>query len=97
MTKADSLAGSLKKDGGEGADNLNQATDWQLVCSGALVNQRSVVVAAHCVTDLGKVYPLDSAKIKVVVGKHYRDDRRESKGLQHLRVSYWGSPLCFLP
>ena len=89
VTKADSQAGSLKKDSGAGTGNLNQASDWQLVCSGALVNQRSVVVAAHCVTELGKVYPLDAAKIKVVVGKHYRDDRRDSKGLQHLRVSSW--------
>ncbi|XP_035012905.1 inactive serine protease PAMR1 [Hippoglossus stenolepis] len=87
VTKADSLAGSLKKDGGAGTGSRDQAADWQLVCSGALVNQRSVVVAAHCVTELGKVYPLDAAKIKVVVGKHYRDDRRESKGLQHLRVA----------
>ena len=45
------------------------------------------VVAAHCVTELGKVYPLGSAKMKVVVGKHYRNDLRTSKGLQHLRVS----------
>ncbi|XP_042268809.1 inactive serine protease PAMR1 [Thunnus maccoyii] len=87
VTKADSQAGSLKEDGGAGTGNPNQASDWQLVCSGALVNQRSIVVAAHCVTDLGKVYPLDAAKIKVVVGKHYRDDQRENKGLQHLRVA----------
>lgn len=93
VTKADSQAGSLKEDSGAGTSNLNQVSDWQLVCSGALVNQRSVVVAAHCVTELGKVYPLDAAKIKVVVGKHYRNDQRESKGLQHLKVSYYRFPL----
>ncbi|XP_065812927.1 inactive serine protease PAMR1 [Labrus bergylta] len=87
VSKADSQAGSLKKNVGAGNGNHNEASDWQLVCSGAMVNQRSVVVAAHCVTELGKVYPLDVAKIKVVVGKHFRDDHRESKGLQHLRVA----------
>lgn len=89
VTKIDSQAGSVKGDHGAGTGNHNWASDWQLVCSGALVNQRSLVVAAHCVTELGKVYPLDAAKIKVVVGKHYRDDQRDTKGLQHLRVSYW--------
>ncbi|XP_054475946.1 inactive serine protease PAMR1 isoform X2 [Anoplopoma fimbria] len=87
VTKADRQAGSLKGDVGAGTGGHNQATDWQLVCSGALVNQKRVVVAAHCVTELGKLYPLDAAKIKVVVGKQYRDDHRESKGLQHLRVA----------
>ncbi|KAM7396494.1 hypothetical protein PAMP_019529 [Pampus punctatissimus] len=86
VTKAGSQSGSLKEDRA-GTGNLNQPSGWQLVCSGALVNQRSVVVAAHCVTELGKVYPLDAAKLEVVVGKHYRDDQREDKGLQHLRVA----------
>lgn len=86
VAKAASQAGSLKRNGGAGTGNHDGASDWQLVCSGALINQRSVVVAAHCVTELGKVYPLDAAKIKVVVGKHFRDDQRETKGVQHLRV-----------
>lgn len=87
VTNGDGRTGPLKADGGAGSGAWNVASDWQLVCSGALVNLRSVVVAAHCVTDLGKVYPLDAAKLKVVVGKRYRDDQRETKGPQHLRVS----------
>ncbi|XP_012708725.2 inactive serine protease PAMR1 isoform X1 [Fundulus heteroclitus] len=87
VMKANSQEESLKKDAGARTRNLNQASDWQLVCSGALINQRTLVVAAHCVTELGKMYPVDTATIKVVVGKHYRDDHRENKGPQHLRVS----------
>ncbi|PWA24846.1 hypothetical protein CCH79_00010024 [Gambusia affinis] len=87
VTKARNQDETLKEDAGDRSRNLNQASDWQLVCSGALVNQRSLVVAAHCVTELGKMYPVDTATIKVVVGKHYRNDRRENKGPQHLRVS----------
>lgn len=93
VAKAASQAGSLKRNGGAGTGNRDWASDWQLVCSGALINQRSVVVAAHCVTELGKVYPLDAAKIKVVVGKHFRDDQRDTKGVQHLRVRPQANPL----
>ncbi|XP_037622677.1 inactive serine protease PAMR1 [Sebastes umbrosus] len=89
VTKADSqAAGPLRGDVfAAETGSHDQAPDWQLVCSGALVNQKRVVVAAHCVTELGKVYPLDAAEIKVVVGKQYRDDSRDSKGLQDLKVA----------
>lgn len=63
---------------------------WILICSGALVNERTVVVAAHCVTDLGKTVVLKAAELKVVLGKFYRDDDRDEKTIQNLRVSLLG-------
>ncbi|NXK09187.1 PAMR1 protease, partial [Herpetotheres cachinnans] len=60
---------------------------WILICSGALVNERTVVVAAHCVTDLGKTLVLKTAELKVVLGKFYRDDDRDEKTIQNLRIS----------
>ena len=60
---------------------------WILICSGALVNERTVVVAAHCVTDLGKTIVLKTAELKVVLGKFYRDDDRDEKTIQNLLVS----------
>ncbi|KAG8510759.1 Inactive serine protease PAMR1, partial [Galemys pyrenaicus] len=60
---------------------------WFLVCSGALVNERTVVVAAHCVTELGKVTVIKTADLKVVLGKFYRDDDRDEKTIQSLRIS----------
>lgn len=84
-------AATLAKGLGKGLALLDEdgdmtAENWQLVCSGALINQRSVVVAAHCVTELGKLYPLDVAKVQVVLGKQYRSDLQETKGLQRLMV-----------
>ncbi|XP_013049895.3 inactive serine protease PAMR1 isoform X3 [Anser cygnoides] len=67
-------------------NSLRKGT-WILICSGALVNERTVVVAAHCVTDLGKTIVLKSAELKVVLGKFYRDDDRDEKTIQNLRIS----------
>lgn len=60
---------------------------WFLVCSGALVNERTVVAAAHCVTELGRVTVIKTADLKIVLGKFYRDDHRDEKSIQSLRVS----------
>ncbi|XP_053138011.1 inactive serine protease PAMR1 isoform X5 [Hemicordylus capensis] len=60
---------------------------WILICSGALLNERTVVVAAHCVTNLGKVTVLKTADIRIVLGKFYRDDDRDEKTVQNLRIS----------
>ncbi|KAG8430644.1 hypothetical protein GDO86_011198 [Hymenochirus boettgeri] len=60
---------------------------WVLMCSGALLNERTVVIAAHCVTDLGKISIIKVSELKVVLGKFYRDDGREEKSQQHLHIS----------
>ncbi|NXG50735.1 PAMR1 protease, partial [Psilopogon haemacephalus] len=70
-----------------GVKNSLQKGSWILICSGALVNERTVVVAAHCVTDLGKAIVLKAAELKVVLGKFYRDDDRDEKSIQNLRIS----------
>ncbi|XP_056595372.1 inactive serine protease PAMR1 isoform X3 [Triplophysa dalaica] len=87
LKKHSNVAETKEKTIGMMEEEIN-TSDWQLVCSGALVNQRSVVVAAHCVTELGKLYPVDTSKIRVVLGKQYRSDLRMTKGLQQLRVSF---------
>ncbi|NXN16562.1 PAMR1 protease, partial [Indicator maculatus] len=70
-----------------GKENSLRKGAWILICSGALVNERTVVVAAHCVTDLGKAIVLKTAELKVVLGKFYRDDDRDEKSIQNLRIS----------
>ncbi|NXO68242.1 PAMR1 protease, partial [Phainopepla nitens] len=70
-----------------GKENSLRKGAWILICSGALVNERTVVVAAHCVTDLGKTIVLKTAELKVVLGKFYRDDDRDEKTIQNLRIS----------
>ncbi|XP_041132770.1 inactive serine protease PAMR1 [Polyodon spathula] len=67
-------------------ESIKQDT-WQLTCSGALINQRSVLVAAHCVTELGKLNVIKAADIRVLVGKHHQSDTKELKSQQQLQIS----------
>ncbi|XP_067902029.1 inactive serine protease PAMR1-like isoform X2 [Heterodontus francisci] len=60
---------------------------WFLACSGALLNERSIVVAAHCVTELGKAAMISTADMMVVLGKHYHDEEWQEKSRQYLRIS----------
>ncbi|TKS69516.1 Inactive serine protease PAMR1 [Collichthys lucidus] len=62
-----------------------ESTFWYLACSGALLTQRSVLVAAQCVVDKDKQQTLHPAQVKVVIGVQTSTDRLKS--LHHLRVS----------
>jgi len=71
---------------GEGEEQVKKDQRWQLVCSGALVNQHWVVVAAHCVAEPGRTEALSADDLNVVMGKRYLSDLRENKRLQHIQV-----------
>ncbi|GCB68944.1 hypothetical protein scyTo_0005390 [Scyliorhinus torazame] len=60
---------------------------WFLACSGALLNERNLVVAAHCVTELGKTVMISTADLMVVLGKHYHEEERQEKSRQYLRIA----------
>uniref|UniRef100_UPI003AB0D841 inactive serine protease PAMR1 n=1 Tax=Centroberyx gerrardi TaxID=166262 RepID=UPI003AB0D841 len=60
---------------------------WHLACSGALLTQRSVLLAAHCVAQKDRQQPLSPAHVKVVMGIQHQTSQDQTKSLQHLRVS----------
>lgn len=82
----DTFAIDEEEEGEEDKDWIKKEQRWQLVCSGALVNQHWVVVAAHCVTEPGQTEALSTDDLNVVMGKHYLSDLRENKRLQHIQV-----------
>ncbi|TRZ04415.1 hypothetical protein DNTS_013284 [Danionella cerebrum] len=73
-----------EKDLEDEKDWLNKAQRWQLVCSGALVSQHWVLVAARCVAMPGVIEALSADDISVVMGKQ---DLRDTKRRQHVQVA----------
>ncbi|XP_072905240.1 inactive serine protease PAMR1-like isoform X2 [Hemitrygon akajei] len=60
---------------------------WFLACSGAVLNERSVVVAAHCVTELGKAALINTADLMVVLGKYFYDEAKQEESRQYLQIA----------
>lgn len=63
-----------------------ESTFWLLACSGALLSQRDVLVAARCVLDKDTLRSLQPAQVRVVLGTQYQASTDRLKTLPHLRV-----------
>lgn len=63
-----------------------ESTFWLLACSGALLSQRGVLVAARCVLDKDTQRSLQPAQVRVVLGTQYKASTDRLKTLPHLRV-----------
>ncbi|RXN26459.1 inactive serine protease PAMR1-like protein [Labeo rohita] len=85
--RGDTFAVDQEEEGELDKEGITKDQRWQLVCSGALVNQHWVVVTAHCVTEHGRSEALSSDDLNVVMGKHYLRDLRENKRIQHIQVA----------
>lgn len=61
-----------------------ESSFWLLACSGALLSQRGVLVAAPCVLDKDTQRSLQPAQVRVVLGTQYQAHRPKTP--HHLRV-----------
>ncbi|XP_031425544.1 inactive serine protease PAMR1 isoform X2 [Clupea harengus] len=77
------------EEGSFGGGSSEGKPGWrcQLTCSGTLVNQYSVVVAAHCVTEPGTAQYARPADIKVAMGKRHLNVQINSESSDLLRVA----------
>nr|XP_046250802.1 inactive serine protease PAMR1 [Scatophagus argus] len=64
-----------------------ESTFWHLACSGALLTQRSVLVAAQCMVDKDNQQTLHPTQVKVVIDVEHQTSKDRLKSLHHLRVS----------
>ncbi|XP_069751827.1 inactive serine protease PAMR1 [Narcine bancroftii] len=68
-------------------NEIGSGRSWFLACSGAVLNERSVVMAAHCVTELGKAVLINTADLMVVLGKYLHDEAQQEESRQYLQIS----------
>nr|XP_017212577.1 inactive serine protease PAMR1-like [Danio rerio] len=85
--RGDTFAVDEEAEEKEEEDGHKKAQKWQLVCSGALVTQHWVVVAAHCVAKTGQTEALGADHLNIVMGKHHLSDPKDNKRLQHIQIA----------
>uniref|UniRef100_H3CW44 Peptidase domain containing associated with muscle regeneration 1a n=1 Tax=Tetraodon nigroviridis TaxID=99883 RepID=H3CW44_TETNG len=64
-----------------------ESTFWVLACSGALLSQRSILVAAQCVVDGDKQQTLQPAQVRVVMGVHDQTSSDQRQIIRNLQVT----------
>lgn len=65
-----------------------ESTFWFLACSGALLTQHSVLVAAQCVVDKDKQQTLQPAQVKVVMGMQHQTSKDRLKSPHQFTVQH---------
>lgn len=66
-----------------------ESTFWVLACSGALLSQRSILVAAQCLVDGDKQKTLAPAHVRVLVGVQDQTSRDPRKSPRRLMVLHF--------